>query len=233
MCDKAFGLVKSMDDAGFAGFVEYWYAWCYVFQGDGRKCIEHADSAIRYLQQTQIGLLGSAWTSLGWGYAFLDEMDTALSHMMKGLETAVALGNPLALCFQYSHLAILHLISGDLENARICAERTLELAQKHQNKLWEASGLMVLGSVLGKVDKSRSVEAEQYVLLGMKVSGEVKAKSWHLPLQTMLGEFYVDTGQRQKALETLERTQQMMQEMGVAGYWSARTQKALEKLKAQ
>jgi len=42
---------------------------------------------------------------------------------------------------------------------------------------------------------------------------------------------YVDTGQRQKALETLEKTQEMMQEMGMTGYWLARTEKALQKLR--
>jgi tetratricopeptide (TPR) repeat protein len=149
--------------------------------------------------------------------------------MKKGLETDLALGNLLMVGFHYYHLAMLHLVSGDLENARICAEKALELAQKEHNKLNEARAWLALGSTMCKADSTRSAEAEQYILQAMKWVDEAKARTLCAQVHLRLGEFYVDTGQRQKALETLEKAREMCQEMGM-DYWLAKTEKALERL---
>jgi class 3 adenylate cyclase/tetratricopeptide (TPR) repeat protein len=231
LLEKALRFATGINDVGSRGAVEYSYAWCYMFQGDGGKGIEHAKSAIRYLEEAQlVSMLGCAWTGLGFGYALLGELDTALSHMKKGLETDLDLGNPLMLCYHHGNLCILYLESGDLENARSSAEKTLELAQKEHSKLWEAGAWLVLGSIMGKTDKTRSAEAEQHILQGMKFFDEAKARAWYVLAHLYLGEFYVDTGQRQKALETLEKAQQMMTEMGMTGPYVAWTQSLLEKL---
>jgi hypothetical protein len=50
---------------------------------------------------------------------------------------------------------------------------------------------------------------------------------------TYMGELYVDAGEKEKALTSLRKALKMYQEMGITGYWLARTEKALEKLKAQ
>jgi len=230
-CEKALRFAAKLNDLGGMGFVEYLYAWCYMLQGDGRKGIEHMQSAIKHLEEAQIvSILGGAWTSLGFGYGLLGQIDTALNHMKKGLETDLALGCPSGFYFHYGWLSILYLESGDLEDARSCAEKTLELAQKEHSKLWEAGAWLVLGSIMGKTDKTRSAEAEQYILQGMKSLDEAEARALYVLAHPYLGEFYVDTGQRQKALETLEKAQQMMEEMGMTGPYVAWTQSLLEKL---
>jgi hypothetical protein len=48
----------------------------------------------------------------------------------------------------------------------------------------------------------------------------------------LLGETYAIAGQKRKALASLNKTQQMCQEMGM-DWHLARTEKALQKLKAQ
>ena len=229
LCEKALRFATSINDVGSRGVVEYCYAWCYLLQGDGRKGIEHMQSAMRCLEEAQlVAMLGGAWTSLGYGYGLLGEMDTALSHMKKGLETDLALGHPSMLCFHHGNLSILYLESGDLENARSCAEKALELAQKQLSKFWEAGELLVLGSIMGKTDKTRSAEAEQHILQGMKFFDEAKSRPWYVLAQVVLGEFYVDTGQRRKALETLKKAQVMVQEMGMTGLYVAWVDGALK-----
>jgi class 3 adenylate cyclase/tetratricopeptide (TPR) repeat protein len=232
-CDKALRFAANIKDVGSLGFVEYWYAWSHMLQGDAGKGIEHMQGAIRYLEEAQVvAVLGGAWTGLGYGYGLLGQTDVGLSHMKKGLEGDIALGNRLMVCFHHYHLAMLHLVSGDLQDAQGHAEKTVELAQAQHNTLWVANGLTVLGGVLGKTDRTRSAQAEEYILQALKRMDETKAKSMCAVAHLILGEFYVDTGQMQKALETLGTTQQMMQEMGM-DYWLARTEKALEGLKAQ
>ncbi len=229
LCEKALRFATGVNDLGSMGTVEYDYAWCYMFQGDGGKGIEHMQRAMRYHEQTQtVSMMGGAWTSLGFGYGLLGEMDKALSHMKKGLETDLQLANPLMLSFHYGQLSILYLILGDLENARNCAEKTLELARKVHSNMWEAGAWLVLGSIMGKTDRTRSAEAEQYILQGMTVLDEVKARSWHVMAQIVLGEFYADTGQKQKALETLKKAQVTAREMGMTGYYLAWIDEALK-----
>ena len=102
-------------------------------------------------------------------------------------------------------------------------------------------GVVTLGGhVATEADKvqaeslARTIAGEQVVANQIAVAppgGESEAKAWQVLGNLYLGEFYAGTGQRQKALETLETTQQMIQEMGMMGYWLARTEKALEKLK--
>jgi tetratricopeptide (TPR) repeat protein len=232
-CEKALRFATKINDPGSTGFVEYEYAWCYMLQGDGRKGIEHMQSAMRYLEEAQIvGMIGGAWTSLGFGYGLVGQMETALNHMKKGLETDLALGGPTILSFHYAWLSTLYRDSGDLENARSCAEKALELAQRKHYKLVEAGAWLVLGSVIGKVDSTRSAEAEQFILQGMNFFDETGARSWHVLAHLYLGELYVDIGQREKALETLKKAQQMMTEMGMTGYYVAWTQSLLEKLQS-
>ncbi len=229
-CERALRFAVKINDVGTMGLVEYWCAWSYMFQGDGRKGIEHMQGAIRYFEEAQAAaMLGAAWTGLGYGYGLLGQTDAGLSHMKKGLETDLALGNLLMVCFHYYHLAMLHLVSGDLENARICAEKALELAQEEHNKLNEARAWLALGSTMGKADSTRSAEAEQYILQAMKWVDEAKARTLCAQVHLRLGEFYVDTSQRQKALETLEKAREMCREMGM-DYWLAKTEKVLERL---
>ena len=230
-CERSLRFAVKINDVGSMGLVEYWCAWSYLFQGDGRKGIVHMQNAIRYFEEAQaLAMLGAAWTGLGYGYGLLGQTDAGLSHMKKGLEADLALGNLLMVCFHYYHLAMLHLESGDPEDARICADKALELAQKEHNNLNEARAWLALGSMMGRADSARSAEAEQYILRAMKWADEAKAKSWYVLVQLRLGEFYVDTGQGQKALEILEKTQEMCQDMGM-DYYLAGAEKALKRLK--
>jgi len=80
---------------------------------------------------------------------------------------------------------------------------------------------------LGKADISQSSEAEECILLGIKILDELKLR----PLFSMgyyyRRDIYIDTGQREKALETLKMAEGMFQEMGM-DHWLRRTQEVLE-----
>ena len=59
---------------------------------------------------------------------------------------------------------------------------------------------------------------------------ELKVKPYQAEGYLYLGELYADTGQKEKALETLNKAEGMFRQMGM-DYWVARTEKVLEKLK--
>ena len=88
-----------------------------------------------------------------------------------------------------------------------------------------------LGMALVKADTSQSAKAEEFILEGIKLLEELKIKPWQAEGHLYLGETYAIAGQKEKALASLKKARQMCQEMGM-DYWLARTEKALEKLKA-
>jgi hypothetical protein len=57
-------------------------------------------------------------------------------------------------------------------------------------------------------------------------------KPWSAVGVLYLGELYADTGQMERALETLKKAEAEFRRMGM-DYWLARTQKVLEKLEAE
>jgi class 3 adenylate cyclase/tetratricopeptide (TPR) repeat protein len=231
-CEEALSFAAKINDVGSIGIVEYWCAWTYMFQGDGDKGTEHMQSAIKYLEEAQVvAILGGAWTGLGYGYGLLGQTEAGLTNVRKGLETDLALGNTLMVCFHYYHLAMLHLVSGDLEDARTNAEKSLELAQQEHNEMNEARARLALGSIAGKADGKPSAEAERYILQAMQWADEAKARTLLAEAHLRLAEYFVDTGQKQNGMEMLAKTHQLMTEMGM-DYWLARTEKALERLKA-
>ena len=58
---------------------------------------------------------------------------------------------------------------------------------------------------------------------------EMKLKPWSARGYLYLGELCADTGQKEKALETLKKAEGMFQEMGM-DYYLRRTQEVLERV---
>ena len=79
-------------------------------------------------------------------------------------------------------------------------------------------------------DSSQAKAAEQVILEGLKTAEELQLKPIQAYGHLFLGETYGISGQREKALTSLNKARQMCQAMGM-DYWLARTEKALEKLK--
>ena len=61
--------------------------------------------------------------------------------------------------------------------------------------------------------------------------GELKLRPYYARGYQYLGELYAHTGQREKALENLQKAEAMYEEMGM-DYWLRKTQSALAKLQS-
>lgn len=64
---------------------------------------------------------------------------------------------------------------------------------------------------------------------GINILQELRLKPYISQGYLHLGELYIDSGQKAKALEKLRKAQKMFREMGM-DYWLARTQKVLARL---
>ena len=86
-----------------------------------------------------------------------------------------------------------------------------------------------MGRILGKTDPSQTDKAEECILKGIKILDEMKIKPWCSEGYLYLGEFYIDTGQKEKAMENLKKAEGMFREMGM-DYWLAKAQEVFRRL---
>ena len=96
-------------------------------------------------------------------------------------------------------------------------------------KVYEGDSWTILGRVLGKKEPNKMDEAEKYILQGIKILEESKVQPWVGTGYLYLGELYADMGQKEKALENLNKAEKMFQDMEM-DYYLAKTQEVLKKV---
>jgi tetratricopeptide (TPR) repeat protein len=230
LCEKGLRFALEMDDLYAIGFVELLYASLCIVKGDGEKVIERSQNAIKYLEETQfLTIMGSAWFVLGFGHYLLGQPEAALESMEKGLEVSRSVGFSQNLSAQYLGMAEVHLHLGNLGEARSLVEESLKVAQNNNETTNVALATMSLGRVLGKTDPSKSGEAEEHILQGMGFLAERKMRPAVAGAYLSLGELYADTGQTEKALETLKKAEAESKDMGM-DYYLRKTQQVLARV---
>jgi len=232
-CEKAISFALKINDLGSACFAEFMYGWLFASQANGKGVIEHFQNTARYAEDTQfVALSGLAWMGVGFGYYLQGELQAALTHLRKGLEVQRSAGLPMALSNHYIFLSWVELDMGDLTSARTYIDEAVKLAQSNNERHLEAIARYSQGRLLGETDKSRYGEAEEYIIQGISILNELKMKPWSAIGVLYLGELFADTGQTERALETLKKAEAEFLRMGMA-YWLRRTQKVLEELEAR
>jgi class 3 adenylate cyclase/tetratricopeptide (TPR) repeat protein len=232
-CEKAVSFALKINDLGSACFAEFSYGWLSQSQGDGKGSAEHFQNAARYAEDTQfVALSGLAWMGVGFGYYLQGELQTALTHLRKGLEVQSSAGIPMALSNHYIVLSWVEQDMGDWTSARTYIDEALTLAQSNNERHLEGIARYSRGRLLGKTDKSQYSEAEECIIQGISIPDELKMKPWSAIGVLYLGELHADAGHMERALETLKKGEAEFRRMGM-DYWLARTQKVLEKLEAR
>jgi tetratricopeptide (TPR) repeat protein len=232
LCEQALRSACRIDSIYSIGWAEVNYSYLYMHKGDGQNTVEHAEKAIRCLEEAQaVIILGLARTVLGMGHYFLGDLRAAQAYIEEGIKIHDATGMPFLLSLQYYFLSTVYLDSGDLENSRKCVEKALELSRNNNEKHFEGRSWVLLGRVLSKVNPSQHDKAEEFILRGLTILSELGTKPWCTEGYLYLGELCADTGQQGEACEYLNRAKAMFQEMGM-DYWLRRTQSALEKLQS-
>jgi tetratricopeptide (TPR) repeat protein len=202
--------------------------WEINFKGEAKAAIEHFQNCFRYCEEGQIvAYVHVAWLGFGWAYWLMGELETARTHMEKGLKIQIDTGVPQDLGLFYAIVGIVDLDYGDLKKAQQRAEEAVKISQRnHQHG--EGMAWILLGRTLGKTDQPQTDKAEESFLKGIKIYEELKIKTHSVLGYFFLGEMYVDTGQKDKALETLKKAEGMFREMRM-DYWLNKTQEVLER----
>jgi tetratricopeptide (TPR) repeat protein len=211
--------------------LELHHGWNFNYKGDAKTAIEHFQNCFQYCEEGQIVMyVPVAWLGLGWTYWLMGELETARKHMEKGLKMQIDAGVPYDLGLFYAMSGMVDLDSGNLKKAQHRAEEAVKISQKsHQHG--EGLAWILLGRTLGKADPPQADKAEECILKGIKIDEELKIKTYYAPGYYYLGELCADTGQKDKALETLKKAEKLFREMGM-NYWLGKTKEILIRLQA-
>jgi len=229
-CKKGLRSATEIGDLRTLAATEMYFGYFYLAKGDGQLSIEHLQNCIKYCEEAKYFiLLCYAWTGLGNGYYFLGDLETARKHIAKGIKIQHDIGVQQILSWHYLALSMAQFGLSDRKSALDSIREALKLAEKNNEKGIEGGSRIWLGRILGKTDPNQIKKAEKTILKGINILEELRIKSWYSMGYLFLGEVYADTGQKDKALETLKKAEGMFKEMGM-DYWLVKTREMLNRL---
>jgi class 3 adenylate cyclase/tetratricopeptide (TPR) repeat protein len=228
MLGKALGNAIQIGDPAILGMA---HGQCGVFfsrKGDWDSAKEHLEKALTYSQEAKY-VFGIALylCSLGNVHSFLGDPEAGRRLAEKGLQIFRDSGMEFHLSAMHYIMSSIHLALGDLEKAGTSMEEALRISRKNSEKGYEGQALLGLGQVCGKRKPPQREKAEEYFSQGLTILRDLKMKPVYSQGCMFLGEFYLDVGEKEKALESLKEAEGMFQEM-MMDYWLDRTRKVLE-----
>jgi class 3 adenylate cyclase/tetratricopeptide (TPR) repeat protein len=230
LMEKAFRNAVRVGDPATLGRTQLNYGVFFYWKGDWKSAKEHLEIGIAHLEEAK-GYVGVAvgQCALGHVHSFLGDAEHGRRHAEKGLEIYRDIGIETWLSFFYWTTGSIHLDLGDLESAETSMEEALRLSRKNKEKAFEGLALVGLGRVFGKREPRQMERADESFSRGLVILDDLKLKPWYSQGRMFLGEFYLDTGEKEKAMENLKEAEAMFQEMGM-DYWLDRTRTLLERL---
>lgn len=230
LCEKALHFALQIDDLYSAGWAEVMYSYLLIGRGDGKNAVTHAARGVDLCEQGQlVVILGVAWATLGEAYRLVGELEMARKHAERSLDIESHAGLSLILSQSHCSLGMIYADSGDAENAQTCIESALKSSRSNNERWVEGRSRLALGRLLGKAEAPQRDKAEEHLLEGIKILDRLRLKPFCSEGYLYLGQLYGGTGQREKALESLEKAEEMFREMGM-DYWMRRARSALDEL---
>ena len=220
----------AISDLRALAVVELYFGHMFWAKGVWERAKEHYEICIKHSEEMKWPMVSSlAWSGLGHACSFLGDQVTAGKNIEKGLKIQLDAGIGWWISLHYVFLSAVRFNSGDLKGALGFIEKALQLSQKNAQKWMEGQSWIWMGRILGRSDPSRKDKAEQNILRGINILEKLVLKPFFTKGRLFLGEFYLDTGEKEKAMETLKEAEAMFQEMRM-DYWLARTKVVMERL---
>lgn len=161
-------------------------AWVHQYARLGKETLRFAD-AEQKLADSHGFAFWSATSRLYRSSALLllDRVEEALELVLKGLETIKATGAALSLPYYNSFLAEAQRRSGQLYEAMRTLDESLEIADRTQDRYYEAELFRLKGELLLEQSADAS-EVEQCFEKSLEIARVQRAKSWELRTATSL-----------------------------------------------
>ncbi|MBU2644768.1 hypothetical protein KKI24_08685 [bacterium] len=204
---------KLADNLYRLAIVEMQYGVFHSFKGEGKKSLDHTQNAIDICNEIkdtrQLQFLGE---NLCVCYLMIGKLEKALEYA----ETRVNKPD------NYTHtptvtdltsLSQIHYYLGNNKEALHYAEKSLPFLQKTEWNFTLARAEAVFALAIGRNDASRFDEAEKLMLKAIDRMRASDYRSEYAVFIVSLGEFYADTSQWEKSLQTLAKAEPLLKDL--------------------
>ncbi|MFC1895308.1 hypothetical protein ACFL0Q_01405 [Thermodesulfobacteriota bacterium] len=230
ICEKGLRMATSINHPAALGLTEATCAIFWMVKGDGKRAMGHIQDSIRYAEELNWAmLLYSSWIVMECVQWLLGDLEAALESFSKALEIQKGTGAEMLLSQVHLFMGAAYSDQGNPEDGLTRIKEALGLARKNSEKGTEGLSMVWLGRMLGQMDASKRDEAKASILQGIDILEALKVRPWFSQGHLYLGEFYADSGEKEKALENLKIAETNFQEMGM-DYWLTKTQEVLARL---
>ena len=230
LCEESLQHATEICDLRTMGFCENMYGYIYLIKGDWKLSIEHFRKCIKYFEEANwLWPLSIACSGLVYSYSFLNDQENALKYLEKVNKLKDESQIVLFSSFMYWMLGSAYINLDDLKSAQKYIEEALSLAKRNIDKHGQGMSLIDIGRILAETDSSQIEKTGEYIRLGIVLLEKLNIIPHYSQGYFYLGQFYANTGQKEKALENLKNAEEMFQEMGM-DYWLAKTKEFLDKL---
>jgi tetratricopeptide (TPR) repeat protein len=229
-CEKGLKAAAGIDDIPTLGMCENIMGVALGFKGDMKASKEYLKSAIKHNEKAQYTpSLPYSHTWFGLTCALAGDPQTGRKHAEKGLKISSDAGYNWMKSHQYFCLGVCHAESGEYDAAGQAFEKGLEICRKNYEKITEGLLLIWLGRVLGKLQPPKDEKAQDRILRGIKMSGELSQRPDVAVGHFFLGEYYADRGEKEEAIQYLKKALKLFEEKDMQ-YWPDEAQKALDSI---
>jgi tetratricopeptide (TPR) repeat protein len=230
LLDRGLNFASGIDDKTCLGLVEWFYGMFFLVKGNWKSATDHLQKAIKYLEERKFYIiLGSAWMKLGLGYYYLRDLKKAKQCAEKGFTIHNGTGLNYWLSLSTFTLGLIDFDQGESKGAQKCLKEAIELAQNSNEHHIEGMSRIWLGRILGRIKPSQIDRAEEFILKGIEINKKLKIKPEYARGYLFLGELYLNTMEKEKAVKNLRRSEEMFKEMGM-DYWLTQTREVLSRL---
>ncbi len=218
-CKKGLNFGKKNDSLAGLALAEFLYGYFYMHRGDGENVVRHFRQCIKHCEEGEaVIFLGLAWTGLGMGHFFINDRETALECVKKGMKIQKDAELPYYLSFHHFALGLVQMTSGNFNQSEESFKNALTLSHNHSERWIEGTSRVYLGAMMAHNDESKIEKAEESIREGIRILEDRKIKPWSSIGCYNLGMFYNDRGQLGQARVHLSRAKAMFKQMGMA-YW--------------
>jgi tetratricopeptide (TPR) repeat protein len=227
--EKALVNALRIGDPATVGLIHCLYGLPFYLKGDFISANQHFEKSLAYSEKAKyLMVVALSLSLLGHGQAFLGDLETGRKNAKKALQIYDEIGIEIYLSLDHLIIGDIDLNLGNLDEAQVSMEEALRLSRKNRERPNEGSALIYLGRVLGKKKLPEVKKVEEFFSEGLAILNDLQAKPAYSQGRLYLGEFFLDSGQKEKALENLKEAEAMFQEMGM-DYWLNRTRTLLER----
>ncbi|MDM7998548.1 MAG: adenylate/guanylate cyclase domain-containing protein [Dehalococcoidia bacterium] len=235
LCQNAIRCASEAKLVYYVAFAHVNSAIVSVYRGKPGSVLSHAREAMRFCEESQTpAWIGVCWYFIGYGHYFQDEFEKARECVERSTSKLTQTPGIMALHLPAIDilLALICIALGDLGKASTSLAEAIRISRDNGQRHLEGLAKMSLGALLIQEDSSQVRVAERAILDGLKMVEDLQMKPLQAWGHVFLGETYAIADQKEKALASLKKAERMSQEMDM-DYFLARTEKALEGLKAQ